>query len=65
MQRLYARAGAGAGGGAGGAARADAAPDTSTVTRWIYGGHDSPRDLTSTEETLLVSAGYSFDVRNI
>ena len=40
-------------------------PDTSTVTRWIYGGHDSPRDLTSTEETLLVSAGYSFDVRNI
>ena len=39
--------------------------DASTVTRWIYGGHDSPRDLTSTEETLLVSAGYSFDVRNI
>ena len=39
--------------------------DTSTVTRWIYGGHDSPRDLTSSEETLLVGAGYSFDVRNI
>ena len=39
--------------------------DASTVTRWIYGGHESPRDLTSTEETLLVAAGYSFDVRNI
>ena len=36
--------------------------DTSTVTRWIYGGHESPRDLTAAEETVLVGAGYSFRV---
>ena len=36
--------------------------DWSTVTRWIYGGHESPRDLTESEETLLVTAGYSFRV---
>tara|TARA_B100000530_G_scaffold57812_1_gene33115 strand:+ start:631 stop:1683 length:1053 start_codon:yes stop_codon:yes gene_type:complete len=36
--------------------------DWSTVTRWIYGGHESPRDLTSSEESLLVAAGYSFRV---
>ncbi len=36
--------------------------DTSTVTRWIYGGHESPRDLTAEEETVLVGAGYSFRV---
>ena len=37
-------------------------PDWSTVTRWIYGGHESPRDLTDSEENLLVAAGYSFRV---
>ena len=36
--------------------------DWGTVTRWIYGGHESPRDLTAAEETVLVSAGYSFRV---
>ena len=36
--------------------------DWATVTRWIYGGHESPRDLTAAEETVLVSAGYSFRV---
>lgn len=36
--------------------------DWATVTRWIYGGHESPRDLTTEEETLLVAAGYSFRV---
>ena len=36
--------------------------DWATVTRWIYGGHESPRDLTSSEESLLVAAGYSFRV---
>lgn len=36
--------------------------DLSTVTRWIYGGHDSPRDLTVEEEVVLVAAGYSFRV---
>ena len=36
--------------------------DKSTVTRWIYGGHDSPTDLTDSEQTVLVSAGYSFRV---
>ena len=36
--------------------------DLSTVTRWIYGGHDSPRDLTVAEETVLLGAGYSFRV---
>ncbi len=36
--------------------------DWSTVTRWIYGGHESPRDLSTEEEALLISAGYSFRV---
>jgi hypothetical protein len=36
--------------------------DWATVTRWIYGGHDSPRDLTAAEESVLVGAGYSFRV---
>jgi hypothetical protein len=36
--------------------------DWATVTRWIYGGHESPRDLTAAEETVLVGAGYSFRV---
>ena len=36
--------------------------DWATVTRWIYGGHESPRDLTQSEETVLVGAGYSFRV---
>ena len=34
----------------------------STVTRWIYGGHESPTDLTASEQTVLVAAGYSFRV---
>ena len=33
----------------------------STVTRWIYGGHESPTDLSSTEVSLLAAAGYSFN----
>jgi len=36
--------------------------DWATVTRWIYGGHESPKDLTESEETVLVAAGYSFRV---
>ena len=36
--------------------------DWATVTRWIYGGHESPKDLTDSEETVLVAAGYSFRV---
>jgi len=36
--------------------------DWATVTRWIYGGHESPKDLTEAEETVLVAAGYSFRV---
>jgi hypothetical protein len=36
--------------------------DWSTVTRWIYGGHASPTDLTSTEISLLIADGYSIDV---
>jgi hypothetical protein len=35
--------------------------DWSTVSRWIYGGHASPTDLTSSEVSLLASAGYSFN----
>tara|TARA_B100001250_G_scaffold74967_1_gene61317 strand:- start:2593 stop:3642 length:1050 start_codon:yes stop_codon:yes gene_type:complete len=35
--------------------------DWSTVSRWIYGGHSSPTDLTSSEVSLLASAGYSFN----
>ena len=36
--------------------------DWSTVTRWIYGGHASPKDFTSTEIALLIANGYSIDV---
>jgi len=36
--------------------------DKTTVTRWIYGGHESPKDLTDSEETVLLAAGYSFRV---
>jgi len=36
--------------------------DWSTVTRWIYGGHASPKDLTSSEIALLIANGYSIDV---
>ncbi len=36
--------------------------DWGTVTRWIYGGHESPRDLTESEQSVLVTAGYSFRV---
>ena len=36
--------------------------DWSTVTRWIYGGHASPKDFTSTEISLLIADGYSIDV---
>jgi hypothetical protein len=32
------------------------------VTRWLLGGHKSPTDLTANEETVLVAAGYKFDV---
>tara|TARA_B100000427_G_scaffold26947_2_gene19958 strand:- start:3855 stop:4907 length:1053 start_codon:yes stop_codon:yes gene_type:complete len=35
--------------------------DWDTVTRWIYGGHQSPTDLTSTEVSVLAAAGYSFN----
>jgi len=36
--------------------------DKTTVTRWIYGGHESPKDLTDSEQTVLLAAGYSFRV---
>ena len=36
--------------------------DTSTVTRWIYGGHKSPKDFTASEIALLIADGYSIDV---
>jgi hypothetical protein len=36
--------------------------DHSTVTREILGAHATPLDLTETEETLLVAAGYPFNV---
>lgn len=36
--------------------------DTATVTRWIYGAHVPPTDLTLTEVSLLQAAGYQFDV---
>jgi len=36
--------------------------DWSTVTRWIYGGHASPKDLTSSEIALLIANGYAIDV---
>ena len=36
--------------------------DHSTVTREILGAHATPLDLTEAEETLLVAAGYPFNV---
>jgi hypothetical protein len=36
--------------------------DFSTVTRVIYGGHESPNDLTGTEQAILIAAGYQFRV---
>lgn len=37
--------------------------DVSTISRQILGGHESPTDLSSEERTLLLNAGYSFEVR--
>lgn len=36
--------------------------DPSTVSRTLLGGHESPNDLTSTELTTLIAAGYSVEV---
>jgi hypothetical protein len=36
--------------------------DTTTVTRWLLGGHFPPSDLTSSEITLLEASGYPIDV---
>ena len=36
--------------------------DVSTVSRTIYGGHESPTDLTSSELSALATAGYSTEV---
>jgi len=36
--------------------------DTTTITRSIYGAHNSPLDLTETEYLLLVAAGYDFRI---
>jgi hypothetical protein len=36
--------------------------DMSTVSRTIYGGHESPTDLTDSELSALATAGYSTEV---
>ena len=36
--------------------------DPSTISRQILGGHESPTDLSLEERTLLLDAGYSFEV---
>ena len=36
--------------------------DTTTVTRWLLGGHFPPTDLTSSEISLLEASGYPIDV---
>ena len=36
--------------------------DTTTVTRWLLGGHLPPSDLTPSEIALLEASGYSIDV---
>jgi hypothetical protein len=36
--------------------------DPSTISRQILGGHESPTDLSSEEQTLLIDAGYAFEV---
>ena len=37
--------------------------DVANITRTLYGSHESPNDLTSTEATLLIAAGYDVTVR--
>jgi hypothetical protein len=37
--------------------------NSALISRTIYGGHESPDDLTSTELDALVAAGYSVEVR--
>lgn len=37
--------------------------DSTIISRTIYGGHESPDDLTSTELGALIAAGYSVEVR--
>ncbi len=37
--------------------------DETTITRTLYGAHESPTDLTSTEVALLITAGYGMDVQ--
>ena len=36
--------------------------DTTTVTRWLLGGHLPPSDLTPSEIALLEASGYPIDV---
>ena len=36
--------------------------DTTTVTRWLLGGHLPPSDLTPSEISLLEASGYPIDV---
>lgn len=36
--------------------------DPASVSRTLFGGHESPDDLTSTELTALIAAGYSVEV---
>jgi hypothetical protein len=36
--------------------------DETTITRTLYGAHESPTDLTSAEVALLIAAGYGMDV---
>ena len=37
--------------------------DVANITRTLHGSHESPDDLTSTEATLLIAAGYDVTVR--
>jgi hypothetical protein len=37
--------------------------DVANITRTLYGSHESPNDLTSTEANLLIAAGYDVTVR--
>ena len=37
--------------------------DSTIISRTIYGGHESPDDLTLTEVNALIAAGYSMEVR--
>ena len=36
--------------------------DETTITRTLYGGHESPTDLTNAEVALLITAGYGMNV---